>query len=68
MRISNGEAIVARAHNDKVLREFPRRLIQWLFASIVVVLVVASLTGCAAFRDRGADPRDFFERLERRMP
>jgi hypothetical protein len=68
MRIEDGEAIVAREHNKKVLHEFPQRLIQWLFASVVVVLVVASLTGCAAFRDRGADPRDFFERLERRMP
>jgi hypothetical protein len=68
MRIEDGEAIVAREHNKQVLQEFPQRLIQWLFASVVVVLVVASLTGCAAFRDTGADPRDFFERLERRMP
>ena len=45
--------------------EMSRRLVELFVTVALIGACVAALGGCAAFRDTGSDPRDFFERIER---
>jgi CHASE1-domain containing sensor protein len=57
------DGVEAERISREVFEDLPRRLLPLLL--IVLLLVSLVVSGCAQFRT-GADPREFFETLERR--
>ena len=47
---------------DQIVADLPKRILPIL---IVVLILVASLAGCAELRNANSDPRDFFANKER---